>query len=327
MSKLQLLIFSVLLLGGGASCTSEDVSADTTKAATYKSNIADIDTYIASQTWTVKPTSVTSNSGLYFALTKPSTSTVSPQEGQELEFIYTLSILTSTTATSSSATSTTVVTAKVVDTVYAKNPIFIPYKKGILKAGLEEGLLKMHEGEQAVLLMPSLIGYGDVLSSDGLVPANSPLRFDVTLNRARTEDQQMDEYAASNSLNLTQKTSTGLRFFLTTPSTSVDSVKTALGKAQTVTIRYAAKQLHAKTVVRFDTVSSASLTSTNLTNLVAGFAEGIVKLKVGDKATFLMPSSLGYKDAGVVDKSTTPAVYKVSPYAPLRYDVEVLSVK
>ncbi|MVM30851.1 FKBP-type peptidylprolyl isomerase [Spirosoma sp. HMF4905] len=312
MGKLQLFIFSVLLLGGLASCKTQEV--DPSVATTYASNIKDITDYATSKGMSGTSTS----SGLYYVVTKASSSTVIPAYGQELEFTYTLSVL------SRSTSNTAVVTSTKVDSAYATNPTFIPFIKGALKAGLEEGLLAMHEGDQVVLLMPSILAYGDVISSDGLVPANSPVRFDVTLNRTRTEDQQMDEYVAATGLSLTQTTTTGLRFFLTTPSATGDSVKTALDNGLTLTVKYVGKQLHAKTAVGFDSTTT-SLSKSNLAGLVAGFSEGLVKLKVGDKATFLFPSSIGYSTGGLVDKST--GFYKVAPYAPLRYDVEVISAK
>lgn len=329
MGKLQLIGLVLLLVGGLVSCKTTDIDA-VSKATTYTANINAIDTYIASQNWTAKPTSVTSNSGLYMALTKASSSTVSPQEGQELEFTYTLSVLGSATVTSgtgSTATSTTVISSTVVDAAYATDPTFIPFKKGILKAGLEEGLLLMHEGDQAVLLMPSILAYGDVATSVPPIPANSPVRFDVTLNRTRTEDQQMDEYITATGLKLTEKTTTGLRFFRTTVNATSPLVDSVLTKGAILTVRYAAKQLHAKSVVRYDTVSSTSINTSSLTGFVSGFTEGLRKLRVGEKATLLVPSSIGYGATGLVDTSTQPGVYIVSPYAPLRYDIEVVSAK
>ncbi|GAB4047479.1 FKBP-type peptidyl-prolyl cis-trans isomerase [Spirosoma litoris] len=335
MSKLQLIILGLLFLGGIASCKMQDVDA-ASKAATYTANRSAIDTYIASQPWSTTPTAVTSNSGLYFALTQPPSSTVSPAYGQELEFTYTLSSLSTTvgtSTTSSTAISTTVVTAKIVDTVYSKNPLFIPFKKGILKAGVEEGLLLMHEGDKAVLLMPSILAFGEAGSSDGVVPGSTPVRYDITLNRARTETQQIREYvdnyvtAAPSSLTLTEKTADSLRTYRTTTNATAMLVDSALSKGQTVTINFVARLLHAKTAVQFASINGVSITSTNVASLVTGLATGLKKLRIGEKATFIFPSALGYKDTGLIDASTSTGVFIVAPYAPLRYDVEVVSAK
>lgn len=47
--------------------------------------------------------------------------------------------------------------------------------------GLEEGLLKMGEGDVMVLLIPSWIGFGEEGSSNGLVPAHTPVVYQIEL--------------------------------------------------------------------------------------------------------------------------------------------------
>lgn len=309
MHKFYLFIFGVLLFGGMVSCKTQNV--DTAgAAATLVANLATINTYATSQSPPLSGTSTTS--GLYFMSAKPSSSTVVPAFGKEVEFTYTLSVLTSST------TNVGVVTVKKVDSVYAQTPTFVPLFDGVLKAGLQEGLLLMHEGESAILLVPAKLAFGEVASTDGSIPANSPVRFDVTLNRARTEDQQISEYIATNKLTFTETTSSGLRFVRTQTSATGDSVKTAVSAGKTVTIRYVGRQLHAKTALGFDSTG----TGLNQYN-VPGFNEGLNKLRVGDKATLLFPSSIGYSKNGLIENK----LYKVAPYAPLRYDVEVVSTK
>ena len=122
---------------------------------------------------------------LYYVSAKPSSATATPSFGKELEFTYTLSVLTSSTS------NVGVVTAKAVDSAYAKTPAFVSFFDGVLKAGLQEGLLLMHEGESAVLLVPSKLAFGEVGSLPDSIPANTPVRFDIVLNRARTEYQQI----------------------------------------------------------------------------------------------------------------------------------------
>ena len=309
MHKFHLFIVGVSLFSGLASCSTQNVDPNGS-VATLQANLATIMTYATSQSPPLSGTSTVS--GLYFVSSKPSSSTVVPAFGKELEFTYTLSALISNTANAG------MVTAKPVDTVYANTPTFVPFFDGSLKAGLQEGLLLMHEGESAILLVPSKLAFGEVGSPADSIPANSPVRFDVTLNRARTEDQQITEYIAANKLTFTETTSSGLRFVKTLTNTAGDSVKTAIAAGKTVTIRYVGKQLHAKTAFGFDSTG----TGLNQYN-VAGFSEGLNKLRVGEKATLLFPSSIGYSKDGLI----VNALYKVAPYAPLRYDVEVVSVK
>src|SRR5207244_4245578 len=123
----------------------------------------------------------TSASGLFFSSTSPGSTTVVPAYGQEIEFTYTLSVLYGP----SNISGATTVTSKKVDSAYATTSTFFPFFAGSLKPGLEEGILKMHEGESATLIMPSILAFGS--TQDGNIPANSPVRFDVTLKRTRTE--------------------------------------------------------------------------------------------------------------------------------------------
>lgn len=324
MRTLKLLILIIWGLGGLASCKQDDISATT---STLVANVTDINTYAISKGISGSYTA----SNLYFALTKASSSTalVSAAYKNELEFTYKLYVLSgpsNSTVTSPSATSSTVVTDKLVDTTYAKTPTFISFFAGILKAGLEEGLLKMHEGESAILLMPSSLAFGNVASSDGLIPANSPVRYDVTLNRSRTETQQLDEYAATTGLSFTTKSS-GLRFVMTktNPASDTAYVKNALEKGLVVTIRYVARQLHAKTAIYFDSTTTSGIPY-NTANFISGVNEAISYLRVGERATVLFPSSLGYSTTGLV-VGESDKTFKVAPYAPLRYDIEVVSAR
>lgn len=304
MNKLHFFVVILLLAGLLTNCKQEIDAAGPNNQATiqeYANSKGLSGTLTASGLYYV-PAGSDTVSGLVDSLRKRAAL------GQELEFTYKLYVIR--------PASTTMASDTLVDTAFAKTPAFVPFFDGALKAGLQEGLLLMTAGEKAVLLMPAKIAFGDQPTTT--VPANSPVRFDVTLRRARTETDQINEYIKLNKLTFTETTSSGLRFVKTKTSTTGDSVKTAIGQGKTVTLRYVGKQLHAKTDVGFDS------TGTNLNQYnVAGFSEGLNKLRVGEKATLLFPSSIGYGKDGLIENK----LYKVAPYAPLRYDVEVVSVK
>jgi FKBP-type peptidyl-prolyl cis-trans isomerase len=304
-------IFGALLIGGLASCQQQNIDAGGDTATTYKANMADIQTYAVSKGLS----GTTSASGLYFMLTQPSSSTVVPAPGQEIEFNYKLYVLNGPSNTGS--TSTSAVTDKLVDTAYAVTPSYFPFFTGSLKAGLEEGILKMHEGESAILIMPSILAFGSVASTDGTIPANSPVRFDVTLKRSRTEDQQIDDYIAANKLVVTEKTATGLRFIKTkeNPSGAVPSAN------QTITLNYAGKLLRATT--GFTGGTGTDTKTVGVSKYVPGFEEGLAKLRVGEKATVIFPSSLGYGATGAAQDGK----YVIPPYSPISFDLEVVSAK
>lgn len=305
MNKLQFFVAVLLLAGLLTSCKQEIDAAG-------PNNLAAIQEYATSKGISGTLTA----SGLYYAPAGQDTVSGLVDSlrkkaalGQELEFTYKLYIIRPSSTTAA-------VSDVIVDTAFAKMPTFVPFFDGALKAGLQEGLLLMTAGEKAVLLMPAKIAFGD--QPTATVPANSPVRFDVTLRRARTETDQINEYVKANKLTFTETTPSGLRFVKTKTSTTGDSVKTAISQGKTVTLRYVGKQLHAKTAVSFDS------TGTNLNQYsVAGFSEGLNKLRVGEKATLLFPSSIGYGKEGLIENK----LYKVAPYAPLRYEVEVVSVR
>ena len=320
MRILQLLALAIWCLSGLASCKQEDINATT---STFAANVTDMNNYAISKGISGSSTS----SGLYFAITRASSSSVTAAYQDELEFTYKMYVLSgpsNSTVTSATATSSTVVTDKLIDTVYAKTPTFVPFFAGALKAGLEEGLLKMNEGESVILLVPSTLAFGDVATATagGTVPANSPVRFDITLNRARTETQRLNEYAAATGLSFTTYSS-GLRFVLTKANPTGDSaVAVAQNKnGLTLNIRYVGQQLFAKTAIGFDSTGTGLNQYNN-----AGFKEALARLRVGERATVLFPSSIGYGSQGLV-VGESDKTYKIPPYTPLRYDIEVVSAK
>ncbi|MBD2751700.1 FKBP-type peptidyl-prolyl cis-trans isomerase [Spirosoma validum] len=298
MRKLHSFIFGALALGTIAACTNNiDPSTDTN--AIYQSNLADISTYAASKGLNGKST----NTGLYYAISKPSNSSIATAIGQEVELNYTLYSLTKSTGNPS------VIVDRKVDSTYATTSLYGPLTES--NSGLIEGLMYMHEGDQAVLLLPSLLAFGNQSAYNGLVPANSPVRFDVTLKRARTEDQQINEYMTANKLTPTEVTSSGLRFIKTLDN-STGATPTA---TQTLIVKYKGKLL--RSVSAFDSTGTGTYPTT-IGKSIAGFDEGLSKLKVGEKATIILPSKIGYGTTGY---------QQIPPYAPMRFDIELVSVQ
>ena len=307
MRYLYLFIFSALLLGTMNACISNIDTSGSDAYAIYQSNLADIQNYAVSKGLSGSSTS----SGLYYVLNKPSSSTVSPAFGQEAEYTYTLYSLSR--STSSSAT----VTDVFVDSTYASKSNYLNLVQGSL--GLTEGLFYMHEGDQSTLL----IAYSNVVLDlttqfyPYTLPApyvNSAVRYNVTLKRVRSEDEQINNYIAANNLTVTQTTADGARFILTKANPTG-----AVPKAgQTLTINYSGKLLRAANGFSGGTGTGSKVVG--VTSYIAGFEEGISLLKVGEKATVIFPSSLGYGASGA-GGGIIPA------YAPLSFDLELVSAQ
>lgn len=262
----------------------------------YARNDADIQTYVTKKGYKGSLLA----SGLYFYKTDSVASSKKPAVGEEVQFNYKSYNLSDVLVDSSAATT----------------PVYYPYGIRSILSGLEQGLGLMGEGEKATLVIPSYIGYNDRILNN--LPAYSPVRFDVTLVQSRTEAQQIADYISRNNLPTPELSSTGLRLI----RTQTNSTGTLPTNGQTVTIRYAGRTLRSRAA--FDSTGTGTFDATlGQGKYVAGFEEGLSKLRVGEKATIIFPSTLGYGTTGVVVDNT----YKITPYAPLRFDLEVVSVK
>lgn len=125
-----------------------------------------------------------------------------------------------------------------------------------------------------------------------------------------TEEEQIESYVNSKNLAITEKTSSGLRFILT----SANEAGAALVARQNVTVKYAGRLLSDK---QFD-AGTFSFTL-GVGQVVGGFDEGIAKLKVGEKGTIIFPSSLGYGSRG--------AGRDIPGNSPLIFDIEIVSAR
>lgn len=302
MRKLFIVLVGVSLMGGLPACqkTVDPVGSDTD---TFTQNVKDIQTYATS-----KGLSGTAlNSGLYYVLTKANPTGKLATYGEELEFSYKLFLLTRNADGS--------VTDKLLDTTYATKSTYLPFSTGFLQPGLEEGILRMHEGEQATLLLPAKLAFGNAASTDGNIPANSMIRWDVTLKRSRTEAQQIDEYLTANPIGAVDRTSSGLRFILTkaNPTGAVPAT------GQTYSINYSGRLLRSATPFDKGTLDW----SPGQNKYVKGFEEALSRMRVGEKATVFFPSTLGYGTTGIVQNGT----YVIPPNAPLSFDLEIVAPK
>ena len=124
------------------------------------------------------------------------------------------------------------------------------------------------------------------------------------------ENQKIEAYIVAKKLVVTEKTTSGLRYILTKANTS--GVKVMNG--QTISVAYAGRLLTDK---QFDAGNFSFVLGSG--GAIEGFDTGIAKMRVGEKATLIFPSSLGYGSRS--QGSDIPA------YSPLVFDIEVVSAK
>lgn len=311
----RFLIFSLtaaVMTAGLQSCKQNDI---VDSSASGSENDAAIKQYISQNPGTATaPLNYTTNgTGMYYAITKSNPTGKRSSVGEEVTFAYTLYTLQN----------------QALDSSKMANLPFFTFGLNSLLPGLQEGLASLREGEKARLLLPSYLAYGNQAQTAFSLPANSPIRIDVELLRSRTEDEQITEYISSTtlatSLSLTaaptniQKSTSGLRLIRTVSKPTGATIS----PGQSVTVNYAGQTLRA--TVPFDKSTDGTFAfALGRNQLIPGFEEGVLQLRIGEKATLLFPSAIGYGTNGARNSN---GQYVILPYAPLRFDIEVLNAK
>jgi FKBP-type peptidyl-prolyl cis-trans isomerase len=178
-------------------------------------------------------------------------------------------------------------------------------------------LPKLNRGGSVTIYSPSGYAYGTSGSSDGTtLPANSNMIYDMKIfdeaafdkvAQFKADTTAIGAYLKAN--NITAKIdSTGLRYVITLTGTGAKPKVTS-----TISFNYDGKFL--ATGVSFD--KSTAPSSAALSSLIKGFQIGMPLLPAGSKATFYIPSSLGYGQFG--------SFGKIPSNSNLIFDVELVS--
>jgi FKBP-type peptidyl-prolyl cis-trans isomerase len=172
--------------------------------------------------------------------------------------------------------------------------------------GFLASMLLLKEGEKGQFLIPSYLAYAE--SPPAGVSKNEVILLEIELLKLFSEDEKIDLFIKRKKLNVTEKTTSGLRFIRTNEPTKEDVLKTG----DVLSVKYNGMYINETS---FD--SGTFSYTIGAGNVIAGFSEGLGKLKKGEKAKLVFPSTIGY---GTTGNS------KIPPYAPLIFDVEILTV-
>lgn len=293
MIKKSLLV--VLCAAGLTSCLPDEVDSATTQLNKQQEKI--IDEYVVNNNLTGKKETLYTVSGDYFPIyTMISVAGDDPTQYKSNEAVwleYTIKDIQ----------------GKVIETKTQADSIIV-YASGLANkiTGLSWVSTQfLGKGGKGSFIIPSTIGYG--ASSPAGVESNAILILDVHVVDRLTEAQQMQWYIKKSKITVTETTSTGLIFSRTTTTDS-----TAATAATSVTVRYTGKFL---TGIKFDENVTTAGSTFALNAVIPGFAEAIKKMKVGEKATALIPYKIGYGEYG----------YNSIPgFTPLVFDIELLSI-
>ncbi len=172
--------------------------------------------------------------------------------------------------------------------------------------GFKYALLLLKEGEKGTFLIPSYQAYYE--SPPAGVEKYAVIVAEIELLDLLSEDDKINNYVKKKSITITEKTNTGLRFIRTSATTTNDSLKTG----DNVSVKYNGMFL---SETSFDSGTFGVVIGSNST--IAGFSEGISKLKKGEKARIILPSNIGYGSKGSGS---------IPPFTPLIFDIEILTV-
>ncbi|MCX6219535.1 MAG: FKBP-type peptidyl-prolyl cis-trans isomerase [Bacteroidia bacterium] len=128
-------------------------------------------------------------------------------------------------------------------------------------------------------------------------------------NQSEIDDQLIKNYLVSKQLTAT-KDASGLYYITTAVGTGAAPTATS-----SVEIKYKGSLINGTV---FDQTATDKTATFALSGLITGWMIGIPLMKVGGKATFFIPSGLGYGSSG---QGSIP------PNTVLIFDIELISVK
>jgi FKBP-type peptidyl-prolyl cis-trans isomerase FkpA len=138
---------------------------------------------------------------------------------------------------------------------------------------------------------------------ESLIKANQKL--------AKNESADIDAYILKNALKM-EKSGTGLRY-----SISGEGKGECAAAGMKVTVKYKITLLNGRECYSSDSVGYEQFIVDN-DQVESGLHEGIKRMKVGNKAKFILPSHLAHGLMGKEDK--------IPAHAPIVYDIELLEL-
>lgn len=185
--------------------------------------------------------------------------------------------------------------------------------------GIEATFVQFREGEEVTLIIPSRLAYGS--GSTSLIPPYSVLRYDVSSYQVKTEQEQINEFIAKDTLNYIGIDSVVTAYIKQIPDSDGAAVA---GPDSLVTVNYVGRYLDGRefdrnTVFVFTVASKANRATSQV---IEGWDRALTGMKVGEKKRILLYSNLAYGAAG-----NQPETGGIPPYSVLWFDIELLVVR
>jgi FKBP-type peptidyl-prolyl cis-trans isomerase FkpA len=292
--KYSLLAFVGVLL---VSCLSQDVPTGPSFEEQLKKDIVTVDAYLASNSINA----VKDSSGVRYVVTKIGTGK-KPKVDSVVYLSYKGTVMSNSKLFLDTKDAYAGVVLNNPNTAFACWQLILP---------------KLTRGSTVTVYSPSGYAYGTSSSSDGTLPANSNMIFDIKIfdeaafdkeAQFKTDTIAIEAFLTTNNITNAITDPSGLRYVITTMGTGAKPKTTS-----TIAFNYDGKFL--TTGASFD--KSTTTASSALSSLIKGFQIGMPLLPAGSKATFYIPSSLGYGPFG------SPG--RIPGNSNLIFDVELVS--
>ena len=173
-----------------------------------------------------------------------------------------------------------------VDTSLRDDPLeFVVGRGDMVFPGWEEGVTGMKVGGKRYLVIPPALGMGD--QDNGMVPANSTLVMEIELTSV--VPPQVATVVDEADYTVTES---GLKYY-----DLVEGTGDPAAAGQTLVVNYTG-WLEDGTQFDSSVGGNPFTLSLGAGNVIAGWDEGLVGMKVGGKRQLVIPAALGYGDSG-----------------------------
>ena len=292
MVKYVVLFFALAI--GLTSC-----SVDNPVEQEVSKNDTDIQNYLKQRNLTYQKTT----DGMYYSIVSAG-ATASPAVSDLVTLHYKLTLLDGTFVDS---------TSKVAG--QSKSIIF-----GVSQSLFSLPVSLMKAGDKGTFLLPSSLAFG--ANTFGNVPAYSVIKAEIEVVSVKNQADQITAMQSTYGFTAPEKTTSGLVFQKVVENPTGAAVTTG----QMIKVNYTGRlgygyiQTEATNKVVYDSkVGSGTLTFTaGDGQLIPGFEETVLKMKVGEKAKAILPYTIAYGAAG---NSSIPG------YSPLYFEIEVVSAQ
>jgi FKBP-type peptidyl-prolyl cis-trans isomerase len=186
-------------------------------------------------------------------------------------------------------------------------------------------LSNLKEGESGVFILPASLAFGG--TSFANVPAYATIRVDITVTSIRTEAEQIDDMKVTYDMKDAVLTTSGMLFKKLVEKPTAAQV--LIG--QNVVVSYvgkfgynimqqdaAGKWIYSSTFGSGTIGSASNAYYAGSGNLISGFEEAVMKLRIGERASIILPYKLAY---GTTGNSAIPG------YSPLYFEIEIISAQ